>query len=150
VPLAAGKQSVVAVEEREPRRRTVTILDARGEELGLYVEGGGLPPEIEKKLGEAIAVRRQMGAVEAEIAGLRERLADASARSAEVRDSLRAIEKVKGADDLRRQLLARLAKTTALSDELARGVGEKAEALAAARARVEEALRDVSLDEPTP
>ncbi|HEY5948597.1 MAG TPA: OmpA family protein, partial [Kofleriaceae bacterium] len=70
LPLQSAKTSVLAIEERQPRRHTIQILDAAATEIGLYVEGSHLPPGVADKLAQAIALRKEMGKVEDNLEGL--------------------------------------------------------------------------------
>src|SRR5262249_10941422 len=97
VLLEAGKKSALVVEERESRRRTIELLDAGSTQIGLYVEGSKLPPEIAKKLATAIALRKDLGALEEARAQIRTRINDVSSRAEELRQSLKTLEKVGGA-----------------------------------------------------
>jgi hypothetical protein len=147
LPLQPGKTSVITIEERQPRRHTLHLLDAGATEIGLYVEGSHLPPEITAKLAQAIALRKEMGKIEDSLDGLRTRLADLARRADEIRENLRALDKVRGADALRKQLVASLTAVTGEADALARKLGSESEALAAARDKLQESLRDVDLAE---
>ncbi|HWO25561.1 MAG TPA: OmpA family protein [Kofleriaceae bacterium] len=148
VSLAPAKVSELVIEEREPRRRTLELIDGRGADLGVYVEGGGLPPGVGDKIKEAVRLRKEMGAVEEEIKAARRKLDDVSARSYEIRESLRALEKVRTADDLRKKLVGSLATATQDQEQLTKEITAKSETLAAARGRLMDAIRDRSLDEP--
>jgi hypothetical protein len=91
-----------------------------------------------------------MAGVEQEILAARRTLDDVGARSYEIRESIRALEKVRTADDLRKKLVANLATATADSDKLTKEITVKSEALAAVRGRLQDAIRDLVLDEPAP
>lgn len=147
LPLQAGKTSVLSIEERQPRRQTLHVLDAGATEIGLYVEGSHLPPAVAAKLTEAIALRKQMGTLEDGLEELRTKLADLAQHADELRENLRALDKVRGADALRKQLVASLTAATTESDAVARELGAQSEALASARTQLQDALRDISLDE---
>lgn len=146
VPLTAAKTSTLTLEEREPRRATLEIARADDATLAAYVEGAKLSPALVERIRAATALRRDLAALEDDARKIRARIVDVSERAIEQRASLRAIDKVRGAEDLRRKLLAGLSTTTAESDALARSLGEKAEALATARARLADALRDLTLE----
>lgn len=146
IPLTAAKTSTLTIEEREPRRATIEIMRAGDTTLAAYIEGAHLPAPLLEGIKTAVALRREMGALEEDARKIRTRIVDISQRAIELRDSLRAVEKVRGADDLRRKLLAGLAATTTESDALARQLGEKTEALATARARLGDAVRDLTLE----
>jgi outer membrane protein OmpA-like peptidoglycan-associated protein len=145
LPLRAATESTLAIKEREPRHRTVHLLDAGATELGLYVEGTHLPRPVAEKLTAAIALRKDMGAIEERLAAIRERLSEASARAEEVRENLRALDKVRGADDLRKKLLASLTEVTTDADALAKSLAGDDEALAQARRKLQDALREVEI-----
>jgi len=145
VPLKSATQSSLAVEEREPRHRTIHLLDAGATELGLYVEGSHLPAPIAEKLTAAIALRKDMGAIEDRLAATRERITEIATRAEEVRENLRVLEKVRGADDLKKKLLASLTQVTGDADALARTLATANEELAQARRRLQDSLRDLEL-----
>lgn len=147
LPLQAGKTSVLAVEERQPRRHTLQILDAGATEIGLYVEGSHLPPEVAHKLTEAIALRKDMGTLEEELESLRTRLVDLAERGDQIRENLAAIEKVRTGDALRKKLVASLTQVTSEADTIAKKLGEQSETLATARNKLQESLRDITLAE---
>ena len=145
LPLQASKASTLTIEERQPRKQTIQLLDS-GTQLGLYIDGSHLPPEIVEKLTAAIALRKEMGKIEENVDALRERLADLSNRADDSRENLKSLDKVRGADDLRRRLVASLTQLTTESDGVARQLGLQSEALANARQKLHDALKDVTLD----
>jgi outer membrane protein OmpA-like peptidoglycan-associated protein len=145
LPLQPGKTSTLAIEERQPRRSTLQLLDAGATEVGLYVEGSHLPAPVLEQLRAATALRKDMGMLEEAIDGHRNRLSDLAARSEEQRENLRALEKVKNADDIKKKLVASLAQTTAEADAIARKLGVDSEALASARSKLADSLRELSL-----
>jgi hypothetical protein len=148
VSLTPAKASELVIEEREPRRRTLELLDSPAVELGVYVEGSSLPPGVGDKIKDAVRLRKEMAAVEEQITAARRKLDDVTARSYEIRENLRALEKVRTADDLRRKLVANLVTATQDSDQLTKEITAKSEALAAVRGRLQDAIRDLQLDEP--
>jgi outer membrane protein OmpA-like peptidoglycan-associated protein len=145
LPLRAATESTLAVEEREPLRRTVQLLDAGTTQLGLYVAGSHLPAPIADKLASAIALRKEMGGIEDRLAATREHISEVAQRAAEIRDNLRALDKVRGADDVKKKLLASLTQVTTDADALARALATDNEKLADARRKLQDALRDVDL-----
>jgi hypothetical protein len=147
LPLQAAKTSVLAIEEREPRRRTIELLDAGATQIGLYVEGSKLSPVVAEKLALAIELRKELAAENEARETTRERLGELASRAEEIRESIKSLDKVRGADDLRRKLVASLTQVTVDSDALARELGLKTEALAAARNKLATALHDITLDE---
>ncbi len=147
LPLQPGKTSVLTVEERQPRRHTLQLLDAGATEIGLYVEGSHLPASVLERLREATALRKEMGSYEETIEAARTRLSDIAQRADEVRENLKALATVRGADDVRKKLLASLAQLTTESDAQAKQLGIASEALATARNKLQDSLRELSLDE---
>ncbi len=150
LPLQPGKTSVLAIEEREPRQRTIQLLDQGATQLGLYVEGSHLPPEIAEQLKTALELRTQIGALEDKLDGMRGRVSDLAARAEELRENLKALDKVRGADELRKQLVASLAQATGDADALARSLAAQNEALALTRGKLADQLRDITLEPTAP
>ena len=84
-----------------------------------------------------------MGAIEEQLATHARAARRRRARApTSVRENLRALEKVRGADDLRKKLLASLAQVTRDADALARALAADNEALAQARHKLADSLRD--------
>ena len=148
LPIHAGRKSTLTLEERQPRRTSIAILDAGRTELGVYLEGSNLPAELGERVKTAIAQRKEMGAIEDELVALRSRISEISARAYELRGSLKTLERVRGAEDLRRKLVVSLTQTTAESDTIARTLGTRTEALAAVRSRLQISLAELTLAEP--
>jgi phage-related protein len=102
------------------------------------------------KIRSAIAMRKDMTTLEDEVAAARSRFTDVIQRAQEIRDSLKALEKVANADDLKKKLVANLRETTTESDTLTKAIETKTQALAAARTRLQDVIRELSLEEPKP
>jgi chromosome segregation ATPase len=122
------------------------LAGAGATDIGLYVEGSHLPAPVLERIRAATALRKEMGTLEEAIDGYRERLGDLASRGEELRESLRALEKVKGSDDVKKKLVASLAQTTADADAIGRKLGLDSEALATARTKLQDSLREISLD----
>jgi outer membrane protein OmpA-like peptidoglycan-associated protein len=149
IPISAAKTSEFAVEEREPRRRSIQLLDARAADLTAYLDGSpNLPAGLPDKLRAAIALRKEMTVLEDEVSIARSRFTDVVQRAHEIRDSLKALDRVANADDLRKKLVANLRETTAESDTLTKTIEAKMQTLATARTRLQDLLRDLALEEP--
>ena len=146
VPLASGKTATLAIEEREARRRTVAIVDAGATELAVYLSGSNIPKELADKVAEVSALRKDMGAIEDRIRVLRTKLSDTTERSSELRENIKSLEKVRGADDLKKRLVASLTAAVADSDAVARQLGTETESLQTSRQRLQLALRDLTLE----
>jgi len=147
LPLQPGKTSVLAIEERQPRRHTIQLLDAGATQIGLYVEGSRLPAQVVERLQAATALRKEMGAHEEAIEAVRTRLMELAMRADDLRENLKALDKVRGADDVRKKLLASLAQTTTDADAQAKKLGTESEALATARNKLQDSLRELTLEE---
>jgi outer membrane protein OmpA-like peptidoglycan-associated protein len=147
LPLQPGKTSTLSVEERQPRRHSVQLLDAGATDLALYIEGSKLPPATVERLNAAIAQRKEMGAYEDRIEAARTRLLDLAARADDLRENIKALANVRGSDDVRKKLVGSLASTTADADAQAKQLGLDSEALASARSRLQDSLRELTLVE---
>jgi len=153
LPIQAVKASELAIDEREPRRRSIdlAISVARPEELLAYVEHSpNLPAGMPDKLRSAIALRTEMTKIEDEVTTARSRFTDVVQRAQEIRDSIKALERVQNADDLRRKLVGNLRETTTESDALTKTIQARTAALATARTRLQDLLRDLVVEEPKP
>jgi outer membrane protein OmpA-like peptidoglycan-associated protein len=151
VPLTPSKRSELVIEEREPRRRSLQLLDARAIDLAAYLDGTtALPTGMPDKLKSAITLRKEMTMLETEIGNARARFTDVVQRAQEIRESLKALDKVANAEDLRRKLVASLRETTTESDKLTKTIEANTQTLATARTRLQELLRDLVLEEPKP
>ncbi len=123
------------------------LLDAGAMQIGLYVEGSPLPAPVVERLQAATALRKEMGAHEEAIEAVRTRLMELAMRADDLRENLKALDKVRGAEDVRKKLLASLAQTTTDADAQAKKLGIESEALASARNKLQESLRELTLDE---
>jgi prefoldin subunit 5 len=88
-----------------------------------------------------------MGALEDETLELRNRVGDLASRAEEIRENLRTIDKVAGAAELRKKLIANLTQATADGDALARSLGAKLEAIATMRSKLQDSLREITLED---
>ena len=147
LPLQAGRTSTLTIEERQPRRQTIQILDAGATEIALYTEATRLPAEVKDKLVQTVALRKEMGKSEETLEALRTRLVDLAQRADEIRENLKSLEKVRGADALKKKLVASLTTVMTEADTLAKKLGTESEALATARTKLQESLREINLDE---
>lgn len=147
LPIQGGRPSELAIEETQPRRREIAVTDIEGPQLGLYLQGSALPPDAEQSVREVIALRTEVGKIQGEMDALRAQLDDAAQRSAELRESLRAIERTPRAAALQKTLLDRLGEATARAETLSAKLADRSAALAEARARLTERLRDLRLEE---
>jgi outer membrane protein OmpA-like peptidoglycan-associated protein len=147
IPIAPRKTSVVTIEETKPQRSNLSILDADGPRLAEYLQNSGLSADDEKRVRDVVAMRTAMGRTLADIDALQTQLADTAQRSAELRESLRAIERTPRAGAVQQKLLDRLAEATKQAEDLSTKLASKNADLAEARANLTEALRDLRIEE---
>jgi len=147
VPLEPQKPTRVVVEESRPIERQWLVLTTEGEKLALYAKGSSLPPETQKRMDRIIELRKLLSAADDEVDRLRAKRQDAFDRAAELRDSLKAIEKTAQAEKLRKMLLERLETVTKLGDELAAKITQRGEDAAMARAELDDSVRDLVIEE---
>jgi len=88
-----------------------------------------------------------MGKYEESIEATRERLVDLMTRADDLRENIKVLANVRRADDVRKRLLASLAQVTTDADAQAKKLGIESEALATARNKLADSLRELSLDE---
>jgi outer membrane protein OmpA-like peptidoglycan-associated protein len=150
IPIQPGKPSVLAIEEVQPRRREISVFSAEGAKLGLYLQGSALPPDVEKQVRELISLRVEFAKIEDELTSLRDQLNDAVQRSAELRESIRALEKTPRAAALQQKLVERLAEATGRTDKLSTKLADRSAAQAEVRARLSESLRELRIAEKPP
>lgn len=143
--LAPGRTTTFVLEERQPRRRQLTLVDASSRDLAAYVEiaGADLPPEVAAALRVVVDKRTDLARLDGEIASLEEELTILAERARELRANLAAIQKTKGAEALRRQLVDQLAANTARADAVARALAARHADLAAARHVLDDAIREL-------
>jgi outer membrane protein OmpA-like peptidoglycan-associated protein len=149
LPLSPGKTSELAIEERQPRRRSLSLSYADPKELSVYIQGSHLPPDLDGKLKTAITLRADLATVELELYRIRRRQQEVADRGYELRDNIETLANVKTAADLKKKLLASLAENVAEAESLAKELAGQNEIAAAARTKLSEAIRVIQLDEPT-
>ncbi|WP_437683250.1 OmpA family protein [Sorangium sp. So ce131] len=144
--LAPGVPQKVAVEETRLSQREIPLVEADSERLSLYLKGSSLPAELRARMDRALALRRALDAANAELDPLRRRRAELIDRAAELRESLRTIERTPQAGKLRQTLLDRLADVARQSEEIGAKITQRIEDVAMARAELDETLRDLVID----
>ncbi|MBK9260160.1 MAG: OmpA family protein [Polyangiaceae bacterium] len=147
LPVAAQKPLRIDIEEARPVERQWVLLTADGEKLSLYVRGSQLSPELQKKMDRIVALRKLLGTTEDALARIREKRSDSAERAAELRESIKTIEKTAGAATLRKLLLDRLADVTKQLDDMAVEIAKKGDEAALARAELDDAVRDLVIEE---
>jgi outer membrane protein OmpA-like peptidoglycan-associated protein len=143
LPVRAGQKSVVTVEEKRTTRHDLNVADTASTTLALYVRGSSLPPELDKRVREVVALRAEIDEREQEIASLRESLTDSAARAGELRESLRAVERTPHAAGFQKTLMDRLAEATRAIEDQSAKLAEKTSAQSLTRSKLGEALRQL-------
>jgi hypothetical protein len=149
LPVRAGQKSVVTVEEKRTIRRELNVADTASTTLGLYVQGSSLPPELDKRVREVVALRAEIDQREQEIGSLRESLTDSAARAGELRASLRAVEHTPHAASFQKGLMDRLSEATKAIEEQSAKLAEKTSAQSLARSKLSEAIRELRFTDTT-
>lgn len=128
IPVTVPKGKVegrLKVVEQTPSRTTLTIWDGRA--VGLLdklMVHTSVTPEIRKMLQPIVDLRREIGKIDTEIAGLQTQKVEANQRLDETRKNLEAIKKDPAATALRKKLSARMDEFSKQGDELARRIVE--------------------------
>jgi outer membrane protein OmpA-like peptidoglycan-associated protein len=147
LPVRAGKHTQLVVEERRTLRRELVVGDTAAATLALYLHGSTLDPELQKRVQDLVTLRSDIDQREVEIASIRETLTDAAARSGELRESLRAVERTPRAVGLQKQLLEQLGQATRQVEDQSARLAEKTTAQSVARTRLNASLRELRLPE---
>jgi chromosome segregation ATPase len=121
--------------------------DTAAATLALYLHGSTLDPELQKRVQDLVTLRSDIDQREVEIASIRETLTDAAARSGELRESLRAVERTPRAVGLQKQLLEQLGQATRQVEDQSARLAEKTTAQSVARTRLNASLRELRLPE---
>ena len=146
VALTAGQATSLVIEETTPTRRQITIASDLQTPIGPYVEATGTLPEgLNTSLRTALDRRLALGTLEERAQGLRQRVRDASQRSAELRANLEALGT--RTSDTRRTLEERLREASTEVERLSRELGDVQGEVAEARAALSEAIFTLTLDE---
>lgn len=113
-----GKQSLtIEINERSPQQQVTDWLSPLAEEaVKEYLAAADAKPEVAKALKSAFGLRDEWKKAMEEATRLRGEQQELERATEETRDNLKAIEKNKAAEDLRKTLTARLAKSSARLD----------------------------------
>lgn len=114
IEIAAGKREAsVKVIEQTPRQYSVSLWDGEAlKVLDLWLSAPKLDTATRQRLQPIVEMRREIGRLDTEIAGLQQQQAQLDERAQETRASLRSIEKDARAAELRRKLQQRLEEVT--------------------------------------
>lgn len=149
LPLQAQKTVRIDIEESMPLVRQWVLLTTDGERLALYVRGSTLSPELQKKMDRIVSLRKLSSTTEDKLDRLRQKRNESLERAAELRENIKAIEKTPAADKLRKMLLDRLVDVTKQMDVVSADIAKQGDEGAMARAELDDAVRDLVIEEAT-
>lgn len=147
VPIRSKNKSTLSIEEKKPVRQNLSIFSIPSKQLEYYLAGRKLDAESEKRIREIAGLRRDIERIEHEMDGLRTELSDLSARTFELRENIRAIEKTPRVAAFQQKLVDRLSEATKQFDERSNTLNIKTVELAEAKARLNESVRDFIIPE---
>lgn len=152
VPLDAGRDAVLVIDETTPVRRSVAIVSDLRSVITPYLEAAGLSEDVNVKVRAALEKRRILAALEEEIAALRERLTDAAMRAAELRENLHALDAARSSSSAatRRALADRVRAASTDTEALSAELAQKGAAAASARSELSELISALTIEEAAP
>jgi hypothetical protein len=144
IDVARGKREAsVKVIEQTPRQYSVSLWDGEAlKVLDLWLSSSKLDAGTRQRLQPIVDLRREIGRIDTEVAGLHQQQAQLDERAQETRASLKSIEKDKRAGELRRKLQQRLEEVT----REAAAIGRKIVELQSARLEKKLAIEDKIAD----
>ena len=146
VALTAGQATSLIIEETTPTRRQITLASDLRTPVAPYLEvTGSLPETLSAGLRTALDRRLALGTLEESAQSLRQRVRDASQRSAELRANLEALGT--RTSETRRTLEARLRDASTEVERLSRELSDVQGQIAEARAALSEAILELTLEE---
>jgi hypothetical protein len=148
VPKEIGSLATVelTLDERQGRQQQTDWLDDLAEEaVKGYLADAAANPASVAALKAAWAIRRDWKKLSDESARLRGEQEELERSTEETRDNLRAIEKNKAADDLRKTLTSRLAKASARLDQVSKRLIQADMQIKELELRFREAVKDLKI-----
>jgi hypothetical protein len=148
VPIEVAPQATatLVLDERRGQEQNVDWLSPLAEEaVKGYLKAADANPATAAALKSAFALRNQWKKLADETARLRVEQQDLEHSTEETRDNIKAIEKNKAADDLRRTLTSRLAKASARLDVVVKRLIEVDLQVKELELRFHEAIKDVRI-----
>ena len=147
IALAKAGRTKVTVEEESPVRRDVDIWnDFARQVIGLYIANAGADPAIAAQLKDVLALRDQVGQIDAQSQAAEEQRGALSQRQGEVRGNLQVLGKASKNDDLKSQLEKTLAELDGQLNELTRKLVKLSMDKAAANDRLAVLIRNIKFD----
>lgn len=142
---ARGKAELEVV-ERTPVQTDFSFMDQpAADAVAVFLTGPALEAASSAALKQALALRDELLKLDNQIVALEREQGELENGAQETRDNLKAIEKVKTANDLRTRLLARLKQWDARLSELTKQLVEARTKKSELEVRLNEALEGVSL-----
>ena len=151
VPAAAGALATLelVLDERQGQQQQADWLgDLAEEAVKGYLGDRNANPAIVVALKSAWAVRTEWKKLAEESGRLRIEQQELERSSEETRDNLRAIEKNKAAEDLRKTLTARLAKSSARLDQVIKRLIQADMQIKELELRFREAVKEIKVSRP--
>jgi hypothetical protein len=149
VEVAAKTTKELTVDERLTRRQGVDWMSPAAEAaITAYANDRRARPDVAAVLRSALAIRKVLVRAQEEKRKLADEQAELSRTTEETRDNLRALAKVKTADDLRAKLTERLAKAALRLDEITKRMVEVDLTINEQGVRFQDAVRSIKILEP--
>ncbi len=146
IEVAPHATATLVLDERRGQEQNVDWLSPLAEEaVKGYLKAADANPSSAAALKSAFALRNQWKKLADETARLHVEQQDLERSTEETRDNLKAIEKNKAADDLRRTLTSRLAKASARLDVVVKRLIEVDLQVKELELRFHEAIKDVRI-----
>lgn len=149
-PLTQAGTTQLTVRERRLDSRLRSLRDARRQDSLLcpYLEGSAstIPNDVQARLSAICQQQRAILSAEQESERLQRLRDEQGDRGNELRDNLRAVEKIASAEKLRAELLSKLAEHERRSAELQKRLVTLSETLATAEAQLTQLLADFSFE----
>jgi hypothetical protein len=146
VSVPAKSERQLEVIERTPVQVELSFVEQpAADAIALYLSGPAVEAAQGAALKQALALRSDLVKLDEQLAGLEREQAELENGANEARRNLKAIEKVKTADDLRKRLVERLRLLDARLAELMKQLVEARTKRSELEVRLNEALENVSL-----
>jgi len=148
IPAEIGALATVeaTLDERQAQQQLVDWLSDMAEEaVKGYLADRSAKPELQAALKSAWTTRTEWKKLADESARLRSEQEELERSTEETRDNLRAIEKNKAAEDLRRTLTSRLAKASARLDQVSKRLIQADMQIKELELRFQEAVKELKI-----
>ncbi|MBX3271891.1 MAG: OmpA family protein [Sandaracinaceae bacterium] len=146
LPLAPGRDATLVIEERRPVEGSVELGADLSVDLEPFFAGTDLEPSLAPRVRALLDARAELARVGEESALLSRQLSETARRTAELRQSVTALDERAGASSraVRQRIAARLAEAVAHAEQLSERLLALRAAEVEARARLRETARDAA------